>query len=120
MSMHETTLIFTFVAMFAGCTQQLERPPVAEIPSKAIAVKEGSGRLFFQAVDPGIIYVFDADTVSLLFTAPVEAGQRFVLEPGQDRATVEGRAVYEKPFPRRHTFRLYFEPRVGATTQEST
>ena len=107
-------------AMFVGCTRETNSPPITDIPSTALPVKEGSGRLFFQAVDPGMVFVFDADTVSLLFTAPIERGERFVLNPAEDLATVEGRTVYEKPFPKHHTFRLYFEPRAAqATTREA-
>jgi hypothetical protein len=83
-------------------------------------VKEGSERLFFQTVDPGTIYVFDIGTASLVFSTPIDRGQRFVLEPAHNRATIEGKPVYEKPLPKEHTFRIYFEPSVGrTTTQES-
>jgi hypothetical protein len=104
------------MSLLAGCTQHLDPSPIADIPPRAVPVKEGSERLFFQSVDPGTIYVFDADTVSLIFSTPVNSGERFVLDPAHN-ATVEGRPVYEKPFPKHHTFRLYFEPRVGPSTQ---
>src|SRR5689334_3492634 len=114
-------LIVAAASLLVGCTQHLETSPIAAIPATALPVKEGSGRLFFQSVDPGTVYVFDADTVSLLFSAPIERGERFVLEPTQAHAaTVEGRPVYDKPLPRHHMFRLYFEPRVGPTTSTTT
>jgi hypothetical protein len=104
---------------FIGCTQHLDPSPISDIPPRALPVKEGSERLFFQSVDPGTVYVFDADTVSLIFSTPVASGERFVLDPMHNTATVEGRPVYEKPFPKHHTFRLYFEPRVEPTTKEA-
>lgn len=116
--MRRCILALGTLSLLAGCAQHLDPSPIPAIPSGALPVKEGSGRLFFQNVDPGTIYVFDADTVSLIFSTPVNSGERFVLDPAHN-ATVEGRPVYEKTLPKHHTFRLYFEPRVGPTTQEA-
>jgi len=120
--MNLTATLAVATCMFVGCTQHLGPAPTSDIPKSALPVKEGSERLFFQTVDAGTIYVFDIDTVTLLFSTPIDRGQRFVLEPAHNRATIEGKPVYEKPLPKEHTFRIYFEPRVGAssTTQESS
>ena len=98
--------------MTIGC--QPDRPaetsPNPAIPRSAIYAKEGQGRLWFQATDNGVAYIYDADTTKLVFATQMQKNQRLVIEPIKDRATIEGKPVFEQPMQRKHTHRIYFQP----------
>ncbi|MBC8108606.1 MAG: hypothetical protein H7Z14_18625 [Anaerolineae bacterium] len=98
--------------MVVGCQpdRPMETSPNRAIPRNAIYAKQGVGRLWFQATDPGVAYIYDADTTQFVFAAAMQKNQRLVIEPTKDRATVEGKPVFEKPMQRKHTHRIYFEP----------
>ena len=95
-----------------GCASEpaMQTAPTREIPRNAVFAKQGVGRLWFQATDNGVVYVYDADTTKLVFSAAIQINQRLIIEPSKDRATVEGKPVFEKPMSRTHTHRIYFQP----------
>jgi hypothetical protein len=102
--------IFLMSMVGSGCSSNNnETPvqPVSDIPTGALEVKSGAGRMFFQTMNSGTLYVYDASTASVVFFAPIEEQQRFLLEPDRSRATIEGKAVYEQPIDRHHIHRLY-------------
>src|SRR4051794_25678603 len=104
-------LILTTLALI-GCQpdRPMETSPNRAIPRNAIYAKEGQGRLWFQATDNGVAHIYDADTTQLIFSVPIQKNQRLVIDPTKDRATIEGKPVYEQPMQRHHTHRIYFEP----------
>lgn len=115
MKLHRHALAAVSVLVLAiaiGCQtdRPMETSPNRAIPRDAIYAKEGVGRLWFQATDPGVAYVYDADTTQLVFATGMQKNQRLVIEPLKDRATVEGKPVFEQPMQRTHTHRIYFEP----------
>jgi hypothetical protein len=104
--------VVAFALIGIGCQtdRPMETSPDRAIPRAAVFTKQGQGRLWYQAVFDGVAYVYDADTAKLVFAAPMKKNDRLVIEPTRDRATVEGKAVFEKPLPRTHTYRIYYEP----------
>jgi hypothetical protein len=119
--MNRITLLAAVIAIISGCAHQdRELPPIAEIPTRAIEVRSGAGRLFYQAgeLDNGTLYVYDASTARLVFFTPIAANERFVFDPANDRATIEGRPVYEQPLNPRHIHRLFLL--VGRTIRPAT
>jgi hypothetical protein len=104
-----------FVVLAAGlmgCQSEhvADTSPNRDIPRTAVYTKEGQGRLWYQAALDGVAYVYDADTTQLVFATAMLKEQRLVVDSQRSRATVEGKPVYEKPLPRTHTYRVYFEP----------
>lgn len=111
--------LFVLILM-AGCSSPKMPPsPVPEIPTGSLQAREGIGRLFFEAMDPGTVYVYDASTTKVLVVQEVQKNERFILEPARDRATVEGKVVATVPMSANHIHRIYFLP-GGATTAPST
>ncbi|CAN5326451.1 hypothetical protein BH09PLA1_BH09PLA1_32590 [soil metagenome] len=102
----------TLALIAIGCASDraTETSPNPEIPRTAVYAKEAQGRLWFRASDDGVAYVYDADTTQLVFAAQMKKEQRLLVEPEKDRATVEGKPVFEKPMARAHTHRIYFQP----------
>ena len=81
-------LFIPLVMLFAGCANDramTSRVPNEDIPSSAVAATEGNGRLWFQATDDGVLYLYDAETTELLFTAPMNKNQRLVLDTQAQR-----------------------------------
>ena len=103
-------LSLTLAAVGCQPNPPADTSPNPAIPATAVYAKEGSGRLWFQASHNGVAHVYDADTAQFVFATAMTKEQRLVIDPMKDRATVEGKPVYEKPMPRRHTYRIYFEP----------
>jgi hypothetical protein len=110
--MKRIALVVVLAAAAFGC--QSDRPtetsPNRDIPRAAVYTKEGQGRLWYQAALDGVAYVYDADTTHLVFATAMVKEQRLVVDAQHGRATIEGKPVYEKPLPRQHTYRIYFEP----------
>ena len=106
------TITLTLTIAMIGCQpdRPMETSPDRTIPRNAIYAKEGAGRLWFQATDNGVVYISDANSTQLVFAAPIQKNQRLIIEPSKDRATIEGKPVFEKPMARTHTHRIYFQP----------
>src|SRR5215213_7016230 len=94
-----------------GCAtteQELARPDnfPPDVPRSAVIVDSGSGRRIFHATDAGRVYVYDADDARVVFTTHIDKDQRLFVEPVHDRATIDGRVVYEQNLAKRHTHRI--------------
>ena len=112
-----------WISLLAGCTsvdREMANPksfPPA-IPDTSVLVAFGSGRIAFTAVDPGRMYVYNADTARVVFTTHIEPGQRIVVDPAAGRVLLNGRPVLEQDLGKRKTFRLYYDPRDTAPTTQ--
>ncbi len=111
--------------LLLGCSQE-KLPLVADIPPSAIDVKEGDGRLFYEAAGEGVIYLYDVNIATVILTQPIVPPQRFILNQTTGLVTVEGRPTYadptrysikfgdtsikEVPITQHHTYRIYFVP----------
>ena len=91
------------------------RPGLNDVPTTATRVDEGdSARLSYSPAREGTLYVYDALDDRVIFSSPVRAGERFVLDPDANRATVDGRTVLGTGLNPRHQYRLYFDRGLGA------
>ncbi len=79
------------------------------VPKKAEIVAEGRGDLSYKARRDGVIYVYDYDDTATLFRQRIREGQRLTISPEQNRATLDGKKVYDEDLKKKHIHRLYFE-----------
>lgn len=78
------------------------------IPDDAKTVDEGVGPLKYTPHEDGRIFVMDMTDRAAIFDYHLTQGQDFELIPDRNRATVEGKKVYDKDLKRTHAHRLYF------------
>ncbi len=104
-------LAFAVVAAFAvGCDEIADKGAsrTLSLPDAAQVVAEGPGDLKYRIPDDGCVFVYDADEQAVIGIKHVRAGQRFVLSPDANGATLDGRRVIEHDLKRNHSHRLYF------------
>lgn len=97
----------------AGCGSSKPEDPergvnTVSIPDDAKTVDEGIGTLKYTAREDGRIFVMDMIDRAAIFDYHLNQGQDFELIPDRNRATVEGKKVYDKDLKRQHAHRLYF------------
>jgi hypothetical protein len=81
-----------------------------EIPADAVAVDRGNGAdLRYEAPGDGAVYVFDEDDDRVVYIGRLQGRERFVFDPADDRATVDGKTVLRSDLNPRHRYRLYFD-----------
>ena len=84
---------------------------IDEIPQSANRVDEGdSPRLTYSPRRDGTLYVYDYDDDRLLYSGGIHADDRFIMDPADNRATVNGRTVLGAKLDPNHRYRLYFDP----------
>ena len=89
----------------------LDRLP-REIPSSAVRVERGKGqRLVYTPSDDGTVYVYNADTSKLIYSGRLNDGERFVLDPTENEATIDGRRVLGADLKKNQRYYLYFDER---------
>ena len=83
---------------------------IDEIPKTANRVDEGnSPRLTYSPRRDGTLYVYDYDDDKLLYSGGIRADDRFIMDPADNRATVNGRTVLGTKLNPNHRYRLYFD-----------
>jgi hypothetical protein len=86
------------------------RTTVRDVPSTATRVDAGAGpRLNYTPTREGMLYVVDADDQRLVFSNRLRADERFVLDPEDNRATIDGRTVLGTGLYPRRRYTLYFD-----------
>jgi hypothetical protein len=81
-----------------------------EVPADAVAVDRGNGAdLRYEAPGDGAVYVFDEDDDRVVYIGRLQARERFVFDPADDRATVDGKTVLRSDLSPRHRYQLYFD-----------
>ena len=86
------------------------RTTVRDVPSTATRVDAGAGpRLNYTPTRDGMLYVVDADDQRLVFSNRLRTDERFVLDPDDNRATIDGRTVLGTGLYPRHRYTLYFD-----------
>jgi hypothetical protein len=78
--------------LMAGCAA-VNRPP--DVPSTAMNKAEGDQRLVYTAADPGTVWVTEGAT-DIVYSAPVAAGDRVVVDPDANKILVNGQVVLDK------------------------
>lgn len=81
-----------------------------EIPAGAVVVDKGDKvDLRYEAPATGALYVYDIDDDRVVYVGRVQDRERFVFDPENNRATVDGKTVLRSEFNPRHRYRLYFD-----------
>ena len=81
------------------------------VPKSAELVAQGRGELSHKARLDGRIWLYDATAEKGLFTTPVRRGQRFTIDPSEDRAALDGTDVFEGDMQTRNEHRIYYLPK---------
>jgi hypothetical protein len=81
----------TALAM-AGCATD-QRP--ADIPPSAMNKAEGDQKLIYTASDPGTVWISEGVS-NIVYSAPVAAGDRVVVDPDTNKILLNGQVVLDK------------------------
>jgi hypothetical protein len=77
----------------------------------ARVVNHGQGEeLAFTADRSGNVYAYDVDSGKTVYSGHLHRGERFLLNPNGNRATVNGEAVLQSDLKRDHRFEIRFQP----------
>lgn len=80
-----------------------------DIPRDAVKVEEGAGdRLRYEAERDGRIYVYDEDDDRVVYSGNVYRGEDFVVDPGADVLSVNGKRLGDVNLRAKHRYRVYF------------
>jgi hypothetical protein len=95
------------IALLSGCA---DRP--MSVPASANLMTEGNGdRIAFRPTEYGRVYVTDqSDANKIIYQGEVDRGDAVELNAVDDRVTVAGRTVTERPLDSGHQFKIFFEP----------
>jgi len=97
-----------------GCA---DRPMT--VPATANIMSEGNGdRVSFTANNYGRVYITDQADQRILYQGEVRPGDAVEVNAREDRLTVAGRTVFDKPLDDGHQFRIYFEPTSRTVSEE--
>lgn len=90
--------------------RSLERRSMDTLPPRAIRLQQTEARqeATYTAERNGRIYVFDVNEDAIIYSSRLFAGERFVLDPDDNLATIDGRTVLDRDLKSDHRFRLYF------------
>ena len=97
----------------SGCA---DRP--MSVPASASLMTEGNGdRISFRPTEFGRVYVTDrTDSDRILYQGEVERGDMVEVNVVDDRVTVGGRTVTERPMDSGHEYKIFFEPMTKERT----
>lgn len=98
----------TALLIFGGCAT-VERHP--DIPASALMAAEGNERLAYNPTEGGEIYVYDVTNEEMVYAGEVKRDEIVVVDPGQDRITVDQRIVSEQNMDAGNIHRIFFAPR---------
>ena len=83
----------------------------ARVPKQAELVAQGRGELSHKARADGQIWLHDATAEKTLYSVPVRRGQRFTIAPSEDRASLDGKDVFEGDMQPRSEHKIYYLPK---------
>jgi hypothetical protein len=75
--------------------------------ARRIDSAQGSSEMMYTARRDATIYVYDADADKVVYTGSLQDGDRFVLDPNDNLALINGKKVLDRDLKSRHVFRLY-------------
>lgn len=94
--------------VFGGCATVEQHP---DIPATALMAAEGNERLAYNPSEGGEVYVYDVTKEELVYAGRVERDEIVVVDPAEDRITVDQRIVSEQDMDDGNTHRIFFAPR---------
>ena len=104
--------------MFDGDDNDNDRTPSerrdtlsSQVPRSAELLREGSGELSARASSDGKVYLYDVNDGRVVWSGNVQRGELITIDPENDRAAVEGKVVFDQNLERRHSHRIYLDPR---------
>lgn len=79
------------------------------VPKEAHLLERGKGELSTKVDGRGVIYLYDANDRRVVWSGRIRDGQRFTVDPRDDRAAIDGQTVYRQNLVRDHEHRIYLE-----------
>jgi len=83
---------------------------ISGIPRSAEMLDSGNGEVSVKAPERGTVYLVDLDSSRTVWSGRIDRGERFTVDPENDRAAINGRVVYERNLERKHRHAVYFDP----------
>lgn len=83
------------------------------IPPRAMSVQEGSGQMVYSADQAGRIYLYNSSTDQVVERYEIRKGQRFAVDAGLGRATLDSNEVSVGKLKTGATYKIYFLPENG-------
>lgn len=80
------------------------------VPREARILERGRGELSTRVNGRGMVYLYDVNDERVVWSGTVRDGERVTIDPENDRASVDGRLVYDRNLERNHEHRIYFVP----------
>lgn len=97
-----------FLALVLGSCTTVERHP--DIPATALMAAEGTERLAYNPSEDGEVYVYDVTVEELIYSGRVKQDEIVVVDPQNNRITVDLRLVSEQAMDAGNTHRIFFAP----------
>lgn len=85
-------------------------PALSDIPRDAKRIDaDYSGRLHYQAGHDGRIWLYDSTDDLVIYSGKLLRDERFVVEPEEDRLSINGKRIGPVNLHPKHRYRLYFD-----------
>ena len=84
---------------------------IAGLPRGAQVLDSGNGPVSVRAPDRGMAYLVDQDSGRLIWSGRIDRGERLTVDPDNDRASLNGRVIYDRNLERKHRHAIYFSTR---------
>ena len=80
------------------------------IPRRAVRIRviEGNQEVTYTPDRDGTIYVYDVEADEVVYDGRVRRGEVFLIDPDDNKATIDGRTVLREDLKSSHRFRIYF------------
>jgi len=115
-----TVLVLPLAALLglAGCAETTT-PVSTGIPSNAVNVAQGTGKVGYLTGMSGMLYVYDTTNSQTVYTGPVQRNQVVQLDPDSNKVTIAGRTAVERTINATDNYMLYIVPSSTAGTGTS-
>jgi hypothetical protein len=80
------------------------------VPESAELLRDSRDSMSIRAPSPGRVYLYDVDDDALAWSGTIEKGQRFNVDPGGDRISIEDQVAYHRSLCGGHRLRIFFDP----------
>ena len=93
-------------------SRDTDRRELDEIPTGADRIEAVKGREFsYEFKDDGRVYIYDREDDKLVYEGNVRDGERLVIDPQEDKLTVDGDPVGDRDLNLRaaHEYQIYFD-----------